>query len=242
MRAKTDQNNFYVLDRCGISECFSHFKEPYSQTKHTFFSLKRVSFNYVDCIKIINKRSDFIDCATGINADGQHIASPPTVLNLEEQAYFNSQVERSKKLRHTWDLFAYMIYATQQDDLVINRENWKCLGLEFGQSYLANVYPYALERLANFGLECRHKFVKRLVKASNHHFNYRLYRDTLIKCYLWTSSRSQEMKQQSTSKDVDLHTNHRWATSQVEKPSAIIINGISYVNYFNKRPSNVIVL
>eukprot|EP01133_Synstelium_polycarpum_P008477 gene8477-9969_t len=97
-----------------------------------------------------------------------------------------------KQLVQLWDLYAYMLVTAQSDDHTVDEDKWREIGIEFGAAY-QQIFPGktitsymhtliahlglwmqsfggSLERLANFGIENRHKFIKIIVELSNHQF------------------------------------------------------------------------
>eukprot|EP01133_Synstelium_polycarpum_P019719 gene19719-23622_t len=168
-----------------------------TQTAHMreITMLEGLNYTYTDCISIINLRQEFLD-----------------------------------KL---WDLFAYMMHVVQTDKYSVTEDKWLTLSKEFGNNYLTMfngvqltsylhtliyhtgyfIHKYGcLFKYANFGIECRHKIIKKLIKASNHHFNYKLYRDILVQCYNWRGN--------DTSTYV---SNHKWTASEVKPPVHVYI-------------------
>ncbi|EFA83371.1 hypothetical protein PPL_04164 [Heterostelium album PN500] len=118
------------------------------------------------------------------------------------------------------DRSAILIYTLQTvklfDDMIVTNEKWLELSTEFGKQYCTlfnnNITSYldlfiahfgdilkrfggSLERLANFGIENRHKFIKLIFSCSNFHFATETFYKTLfLKCYRWSRpiSRSQD--------------------------------------------------
>eukprot|EP01133_Synstelium_polycarpum_P015488 gene15488-18395_t len=206
----------FILDVVKDSQLFvigkQLFKPKAEKSDDILVMLDGLNYTYTDCIAIINLRKKFVRSITNDQ----------------------SKIEELDKL---WDLFAYMIYVVQTDKFCVTEDKWLTLSKQFGNDYLrmftgVQLTSYlhtlifhtghfiqryqCLFKYANFGIECRHKIIKKLIKASNHHFNYKLYRDILIQCYNWGNDTSTYV------------SNHKWTASEVVAPSKVHIGGKSY--------------
>ncbi|EFA79347.1 hypothetical protein PPL_07765 [Heterostelium album PN500] len=164
--------------------------------------------------------------------------------NSQEQESIRPErdAEKKEKLIQLWDLFVYLIEICKSDDVIVTNEKWLELSTEFGKQYCTlfnkNITSYLhlfiahfgdildrfgglLERLANFGIENRHKFIKLIVSCSNFHFATETFYKTLfVKCYRWSRpvSRSQDKEK------IDL-SDHQW--SYAEKRKSLIVTDIN---------------
>eukprot|EP01133_Synstelium_polycarpum_P014351 gene14351-16933_t len=207
----------------------SFFKPKAEKSNSVLTMLDGLSYTYTDCIAFINLRKEFVR----------------TITNDE------SKIE---ELDNLWDLFAYMVSMVQTDQYHVTEENWLKLSKQFGRDYLemftgAQITSYmhtliyhtgkyiklygCLFKFANFGIECRHKIIKKLIKASNHHFNYRLYKDVLIQCY--------NAHGNDTNEEMIDTSKRTWTAAEVQSPTSIYVNDVKYSTkggnktYFSKK-------
>ncbi|GAM26124.1 hypothetical protein SAMD00019534_092990 [Acytostelium subglobosum LB1] len=186
--------------------------------------VEKISFTYSDCMIIINNRAEFIDCLT-------------------------DDATLKKELSELWEVYAYLVWAIERsEEVYVTDQKWLTISKVFAEKYRllfpqATITSYmhcfvfhvgqftgllkmSLDRMANFGIECRHKIVKLLVKRSNHHWDDVLFGKLLMKCYHWYDKQGKDTRSQDES-DATQHLltkRHKWATSIVErKPSPKLI-------------------
>ncbi|KAM9993269.1 hypothetical protein ACTFIZ_011235 [Dictyostelium cf. discoideum] len=190
-----------------------------------------INLTYGDCVKVVNHREKIL-----------------YAICLQDKSLF-------ERLKVVWDLYAFMLWALEQDNLKITKDSWLRVSLTFSKYYKetfpdANFttyfhelihhvyiwveeYRFSLFRLANFGIECRHKIVKSIVKRSNHHFYSSIFYKSLI-VQSWNATRKRSVNQYDNVEITGLNGEkkminpykytHKWVESRFKMPDTIVLD------------------